>query len=47
MDWINYQHQNQGYQMNNNFNMNNTNLADLIQQQIIQVEPSPSEKMIE
>ena len=47
MDWINYQHQNQGYQMNNNWNMNNTNLADLIQQQIIQVEPSPSEKMIE
>ena len=31
----------------NNFSMNNTNLADLIQQQIIQVEPSPSQKMLE
>lgn len=33
--------------MNNNFSMNNTNLAELIQQQIIQVEPSPSQKIID
>ena len=46
-EWINAQQQQQNFQINNGFNMDNTNLADLIQQQIIQVEPTPSQKMIE
>jgi len=31
----------------NTFDMNNTNIADYIQQQIIQLEPSPAQKTIE
>ena len=45
-DWFKNQKQQQQFQMNT-FDMNNTNIADFIQQQIIQLEPSPAQKTIE
>ena len=36
-DWFNNQRQQQGFQINNGFNFNSAEMADLIQQQIIQI----------